>query len=186
MSERALPNSPSGFTIKLNDVSKTFAATAGTTTYSSNVVTEYNFGLIGSTFNSEDQITINYSKPTSNFVYDLSNNANPLASLIDPLNVTNLVTDSVAPTLVTSLSYVDQDGLNIYLKFTENASFFNVFATTSTQVLDTDPIDIAASGTQVNTLKNSVGFNESLLLLPKHEHSFRRNGCSIQTSQNSF
>ena len=50
------------------------------------------------------------------------------------------------------------------LIFTENASFFNVFATTSTQVLDTDPIDIAASGTQVNTLKNSVGFNESLLL----------------------
>ena len=50
------------------------------------------------------------------------------------------------------------------LVFTENASFFNYFATTSTQVLDTDPIDIAASGTQVNTLKNSVGFNESLLL----------------------
>ena len=50
------------------------------------------------------------------------------------------------------------------LIFTENASFFNYFATTSTQVLDTDPIDIAASGTQVNTLKNSVGFNESLLL----------------------
>ena len=50
------------------------------------------------------------------------------------------------------------------LVFTENASFFNFFATTSTQVLDTDPIDIAASGTQVNTLKNSVSFNESLLL----------------------
>ncbi|WMM95125.1 tail tubular protein B [Pelagibacter phage HTVC131P] len=50
------------------------------------------------------------------------------------------------------------------LVLTENASFFNYFATTSTQVLDTDPIDIAASGTQVNTLKNSVGFNESLLI----------------------
>ena len=53
-------------------------------------------------------------------------------------------------------------GENLIL--TENASFFNYFATTSTQVLDTDPIDIAASGSQVNTLKNSVGFNESLLL----------------------
>ena len=53
-------------------------------------------------------------------------------------------------------------GENLIL--TENASFFNYFSTTSTQVLDTDPIDIAASGTQVNTLKNSVGFNESLLL----------------------
>jgi len=46
----------------------------------------------------------------------------------------------------------------------ENASYFNFFATTVTQVLDTDPIDIAASGTQVNTLKNSVSFNETLLL----------------------
>ena len=46
----------------------------------------------------------------------------------------------------------------------ENASYFNFYATTVTQVLDTDPIDIAASGTQVNTLKNSVGFNETLLL----------------------
>ena len=50
------------------------------------------------------------------------------------------------------------------LIFTENADFFNFFATTVTQTLDTDPIDIAASGTQVNTLKNSVSFNESLLL----------------------
>ena len=50
------------------------------------------------------------------------------------------------------------------LIFTENADFFNVFSTTVTQTLDTDPIDIAASGTQVNTLKNSVSFNESLLL----------------------
>lgn len=45
-----------------------------------------------------------------------------------------------------------------------NADFFNFFATTATQVLDTDVIDISASGTQVNTLKNSVSFNESLLL----------------------
>ena len=50
------------------------------------------------------------------------------------------------------------------LIFTENGGFFNFFSTTVTQVLDTDPIDIAASGTQVNTLKNSVAFNETLLL----------------------
>jgi hypothetical protein len=53
-------------------------------------------------------------------------------------------------------------GENLILS--ENAGFFNFFATTVTQVLDTDPIDISASGTQVNTLKNSVGFNETLLL----------------------
>ena len=50
------------------------------------------------------------------------------------------------------------------LIFTENASFFNFFAKTVTQVLDTDPIDIAASGSEVNTLFDSVAFNESLLL----------------------
>ena len=50
------------------------------------------------------------------------------------------------------------------LIFTENGGFFNFYSTTVTQVLDTDPIDVAASGTQVNTLKNSVAFNETLLL----------------------
>ena len=53
-------------------------------------------------------------------------------------------------------------GENLIL--TENADFFNFFSTTVTQSLDTDAIDIATSGTQVNTLKNSVSFNESLLL----------------------
>jgi len=53
-------------------------------------------------------------------------------------------------------------GENLILS--ENASYFNFFATTVTQVLDTDPIDIAASGTQVNTLKNTVAFNETLLV----------------------
>lgn len=50
------------------------------------------------------------------------------------------------------------------LIFSENAEFFNFFSKTVTQVLDTDPIDIAASGTEVNTLFDSVAFNESLLL----------------------
>lgn len=48
--------------------------------------------------------------------------------------------------------------------FTENAEFFNFFAKTVTQVIDTDPIDIAASGSEVNTLFDSVAFNESLLI----------------------
>ena len=50
------------------------------------------------------------------------------------------------------------------LILSENAEFFNFFAKTVTQVLDTDPIDIAASGSEVNTLFDSVAFNESLLL----------------------
>lgn len=45
-----------------------------------------------------------------------------------------------------------------------NADYFNFFSSTVTQVLDTDPIDVAASGTTVNTLKHSIAFNETLLL----------------------
>jgi hypothetical protein len=50
------------------------------------------------------------------------------------------------------------------LILTGNAEFFNFFSKTVTQVLDTDPIDIAASGSEVNTLFDSVAFNEALLL----------------------
>ena len=50
------------------------------------------------------------------------------------------------------------------LILSENAGFFNFFAKTVTQVLDTDTIDIAASGSEVNTLFDSVSFNEALLL----------------------
>lgn len=48
--------------------------------------------------------------------------------------------------------------------FTENAEFFNFFQKTVTQVLDTDPIDIAASGTTVSVLYDSISFNETLLV----------------------
>ncbi len=53
-------------------------------------------------------------------------------------------------------------GENLILS--ENTSYFNYFVTTATQVLDTDVIDIAASGTTVNTLRSSVAFNDTLLL----------------------
>lgn len=50
------------------------------------------------------------------------------------------------------------------LVLSENASYYNFYATTGTDVLDTDPIDIAAAGTTVNKLYNSIDFNEQLLL----------------------
>ena len=50
------------------------------------------------------------------------------------------------------------------LVLSENASYYNFYATTGTDVLDTDPIDIAAAGTTVNKLHNSIDFNEQLLL----------------------
>lgn len=119
MSEKTLPNSPSGFLLYKNNASVSFASTASTTTYLTSIVTRYTLGLIGTTFNSEDQITLNYVKPASNFVYDLSLNANQLDSLSSIVYVTNLVSDTVAPSLVQSSSYVEQNGFNIYLKFSE-------------------------------------------------------------------
>ena len=48
--------------------------------------------------------------------------------------------------------------------FSENGSFYNFFKTTGTDSLDTDTIDIAASSTQVSTLKHAMAYNEQLLL----------------------
>lgn len=48
--------------------------------------------------------------------------------------------------------------------FTESGKFFNFFKTTGTASLDTDSIDIAASSTQVSTLKHAIAYNEQLLL----------------------
>ena len=50
------------------------------------------------------------------------------------------------------------------LIMTENGEYYNFYVTTGTDVLDTDPIDIAASGTTVNKLYNTIDFNEQLLL----------------------
>jgi hypothetical protein len=48
--------------------------------------------------------------------------------------------------------------------FSENGEFYNFFKTTGTDSLDTDTIDIAASSTQVSTLKHAMSYNEQLLL----------------------
>jgi hypothetical protein len=48
--------------------------------------------------------------------------------------------------------------------FSENGEFYNFFKTTGTDSLDTDTIDIAASSTQVSTLKHAIAYNEQLLL----------------------
>ncbi len=48
--------------------------------------------------------------------------------------------------------------------FSENGEFYNFFKTTGTDSLDTDTIDIAASSTQVSTLKHAMAYNEQLLL----------------------
>lgn len=46
----------------------------------------------------------------------------------------------------------------------ESRQFFNFFRQTMTAVLDTDPIDIAASHTKVSYLKHAVGFQDVMIL----------------------
>lgn len=66
------------------------------------------------------------------------------------------------------------------LIMSENGEYYNFYATTGTDVLDTDPIDIAASGTTVNTLYNSIDFNEQLLLFSSEsQYILESSGDSI-------
>jgi len=66
------------------------------------------------------------------------------------------------------------------LIMTENGEYYNFYATTGTDVLDTDPIDIAASGTTVNKLYNSIDFNEQLLLFSaESQYILESSGDSI-------
>jgi hypothetical protein len=48
--------------------------------------------------------------------------------------------------------------------FSRAADFFNLFKASATQLLDTDPIDVAVSHTKVSILRHAIAFNESLLL----------------------
>lgn len=66
------------------------------------------------------------------------------------------------------------------LILSENGKYYNFYATTGTDVLDTDPIDIAASGTTVNKLYNSIDFNEQLLLFSEEaQYILESSGDSI-------
>ena len=66
------------------------------------------------------------------------------------------------------------------LVLSENASYYNFYATTGTDVLDTDPVDIAAAGTTVNKLYNSIDFNEQLLLFSEEaQYILESSGDSV-------
>lgn len=48
--------------------------------------------------------------------------------------------------------------------FSEAGEFFNFYRTTTTQLLDSDPIDVTVSHTKVSTLLHAIPFNRQLLL----------------------
>ena len=48
--------------------------------------------------------------------------------------------------------------------FSRAGDFFNFFRASATQLLDTDPIDVAVSHTKVSIIRHAIPFNETLLL----------------------
>jgi hypothetical protein len=51
------------------------------------------------------------------------------------------------------------------LVMSEAGGFFNFFATTGRAVLDSDPIDVSASGTKVTLLRHAIPYDRTLLIL---------------------
>ena len=64
-----------------------------------------------------------------------------------------------------------------------SSEFFEFFPETITQVLDTDPIDVASTHTKVSILRHSISFDEELLLF-SDQTQFILSGGATLTSEN--
>lgn len=65
----------------------------------------------------------------------------------------------------------------------QSGAYFNFFATTSTQVLDTDPIDLAATSEKVDSLEWTVPFNNDLLVWSSTRQQFILTGGDLLTPE---
>ena len=127
MSEPTLPgDSGTGFSVAIG--SSSFPATillAENSTYAGQGVTEYTM-IISHVFNDVDTLELDYHKFDTDFITDQSANLNPLLTFSNKYRIRNLYSnyDPLAPEVVdvfnSAESYVDNNGLDIYLSFDIN------------------------------------------------------------------
>jgi len=65
----------------------------------------------------------------------------------------------------------------------QSGAYFNFFATTATQVLDTDPIDLDATSEKVDSLEWTVPFNNDLLVWSSTRQQFILTGGELLTPE---
>ena len=67
--------------------------------------------------------------------------------------------------------------------FSEAGSFFNFFRTSVRSLLDSDPIDVAVSSSNVTTLSSAIGFQENLVIFSTSGQQFVLKGSELLTAK---
>jgi hypothetical protein len=163
MSEPSLPGeSGTGFSVAIG--SSSFPASiviADNSTYAGQGVTEYTM-TISHIFNDVDILELDYHKFDTNFITDQSANLNPLATFSNKFRIRNLYSNynplspEVSNVFNAEESYVDTNGLDIYLSFDIN-KYFETYPDT-----DIEGLQVYVDG-QLTPVKKAISLDRTFL-----------------------